>query len=232
MNFDEQALASNILYQRTDLGRRCNSAFFRKVLRVPIDSLVRSDAKRHHGTILREYHELMRLQWSEIVSVLPSATATILDIGCGAGGIHPFSYQAFGQNCGYTVYLVDRNQVDHKVYFGFEKEASAYNSLELTVEYLRHRGVPGAALKTYDVNKVKPPESPKMDVIVSLISWGFHYPVSTYLDYAKRVLAKDGVMVLDCRKGKEARDALQNEFSVSVLAEGEKHYRLKCVHQQ
>ena len=227
---DAEMLARNVLYQRTKLGRFTRSKFLKRRLHVPVDTLIKWDAKWRTGSVLSAYRDAMNEEWGKIAPALPAASRTFMDIGCGVAGIHDLSYAAFKGNDEFRLCLVDRNQIDENIYYGYEAKGSAYNSLDLSRTYLRSRGLPNAVIQTIDVNQDKLPEDQRFDVIMSLISWGFHYPVDTYLEYVKRVLAPSGVLVLDCRVGKPGEDLLKENFSVSVIEETRKYTRLRCTH--
>ena len=68
--------------------------------------------------------------------------------------------------------------------------------------------------------------------MISLISWGFHYPVETYLDKAYDVLVEGGSMIIDVRKGTNGIAMIKNLFGeVDVILDAEKFQRvvaLKC----
>jgi protein-L-isoaspartate O-methyltransferase len=56
------------------------------------------------------------------------------------------------------------------------------------------------------------------DVIISLISWGFHYPVSTYLDVVYDNMAENGILILDVRKNQNQEVLLTSKFeTVKVI---------------
>lgn len=42
-----------------------------------------------------------------------------------------------------------------------------------------------------------------LDLVISLVSWGFHFPVSTYLDQVHDLLREGGRLILDLRKRKD-----------------------------
>ena len=65
------------------------------------------------------------------------------------------------------------------------------------------------------------------DIIISLISWGFHYPVSTYLDECCKKLNENGVLIIDVRKNVGGEKELGARFSnIKVIFEGKKYRRL------
>ena len=59
-----------------------------------------------------------------------------------------------------------------------------------------------AANISFGLLKPDPTVTPTVDAIISLLSWGHHYPVSTYIDLAKRSLKVNDVLILDLRRGR------------------------------
>ena len=51
-------------------------------------------------------------------------------------------------------------------------------------------------------------------VIFSLLSCGWHYPVSTYIDLMSNSLSNDGVLVLDLRHNTDQLDILTSHFTL------------------
>ena len=73
-----------------------------------------------------------------------------------------------------------------------------------------------------------------VDAIVSLLSWGHHYPVSTYIDLAKRSLKAGDIMILDLRRGRGGLEEMITHGFVDhgVLYEKpkfERHIFRKCI---
>ena len=66
-------------------------------------------------------------------------------------------------------------------------------------------------LEATDDNKIDIHQ--RLDLVISLISWGFHYPVSTYLDRVYELLQKNGCLIIDLRKNTEGLKELEWKFS-------------------
>jgi hypothetical protein len=63
--------------------------------------------------------------------------------------------------------------------------------------------------------------------VISLISWGFHYPVNVYLSEVSRVLSKNGAVILDVRKDSPGLNDLRSRFgTVTTLSEKPKFLRV------
>ncbi len=149
---------------------------------------------------------------------LPSNVRHVLDIGSGMAGIDVFIGRKYP---GATLHLLDKQGVSEKINAGFNASADQfahYNDFDGAIELLRMNGVKNP-IRTYDMNRVDYPQR-RYDVVISLLSWGFHYPISTYdVDCV-------GTMVVDCRKGTDSEELLSDYGEVTVVHEGRKFRRV------
>jgi len=144
---------------------------------------------------------------------LPDSAKAILDVGCGLAGIDVLLYQHY-KSRGINLHLLDKEGISEKVYYGFNPEAAHYNSLLLAREFLKLNGVFIDRVSTYGIETEGFPSQCKFDVVISLYSWGYHYPVSTYLESVRTSLASDGIIILDVREGTDGKDQLAKHFTV------------------
>jgi hypothetical protein len=71
---------------------------------------------------------------------------------------------------------------------------------------------------------------PEMDLVVSLISWGFHYPLSTYLDQVYNLLRTGGHLIIDLRYREGGLEELEKRFSsVTKISEFTKSCRILAI---
>lgn len=127
--------------------------------------------------------------------------------------------------------MLDKTKLDRHVYHDFETQASFYNSLVLTRSFLEKNGVAPERIFTLDVSdKVHAFEKNSVDVVLSLISWGFHYPIETYLEDAYIALRSGGVLILDIRASTGGERALRERFgNVESVLVREKYSRMKAI---
>ena len=225
----DKDLASYIVFQRTDLGRLSQSRFLKRWL--GYNRLVGIDGALFHGSIMEQYRVSMGKEWQSMVPYIDHPVNSVMDIGCGIAGLHEYSFRDLSGNKDWSLTLVDRNKTDEAVYYNFKADGSAYNSLHGAKSYLASRGVPEAQIHLVDVEKDSLPNDRKYDLIISMISWGFHYPVETYLDYTKKVLADTGSMILDVRKDTGGVEALNKVFHTDVILDEPKYQRIRCRHR-
>lgn len=223
----KRLIAQHLLYQRAHLKRLARIGFLRRFL--SYQTLVAIEAFLAPARIIQEYDQVNRGWWEEIKPHLPAKAGLVLDIGCGLGGIDELVYGHYSRFGPVELYLADRDYVSAEITYDFAQESAAYNSLALTQAFLIGRGVPKEAIHTVDVDKAGLPTEVSFDLILSFLSWGFHFPVETYLDYAKEHLKPGGVLLLDSRTGMEADRLLGEHFSAEVVYQDSKVSRIKCL---
>ena len=169
--------------------------------------------------IARSYYKDILKDYESIKSVLPDECSRCLDIGCGIGGIDISLYNHYNGNI--KLDLIDYTGIDEDLHYGFRDKASIYNNLDLTAQFLGDNGVHNYSI--YDATNWR--FDKQYEIIISLLSCGFHYPIETYLNQIKK--HKAGVVILDIRKGTKQKETLKDNFNkVEVLMEWSKGERL------
>lgn len=122
---------------------------------------------------------------------------TLLDIGCGLGLASIILSRLFGLT---DVHLMDGDG-SSEIFSDYREDALPWNDVSLAARMAIANVPLGCLVKMYyaDPNLTIP-----VDIIISLKSWGTHYPVSTYLPLAVRSLKPGGLVVMDLRPGDEA----------------------------
>lgn len=147
----------------------------------------------------------------------------VIDIGCGIGTSLVALWRHFGKTAKYVA--LDKTETAKQVYYGFEKDAAAYNDLALTTKFLVSAGIPASRLSTIDVNhKPFPRELGPFDVVISTISWGFHYPVATYLDDVLATTQHGAILYLDLRLDQGSEELLAPHFELLWSSTGRKQF--------
>lgn len=195
-------------------------------------SLVAIEAKARKDSIKYLYNQDMLNEYNSIKNWLPSLADTILDIGCGVAGIDVLLNWHFQQqSASIHFYLLDKTATNKSIFYGFEQRGAFYNSLTVAREVLTQNGLAQErislleATPDYQINI-----SESVDFIISLISWGFHYPVATYLPQAYKILKPGGRLILDIRKNSGEYIIFGELFSLlTVISETEKSLRIVAV---
>lgn len=154
-------------------------------------------ARRAAGVILAEYEALR----PHLATLAP---ARIADIGCGYGFFDLFA----ARDLGAELLLIDLESNDRR-HFGFHDKGAAYSSLARARAALEANGVPPARIVTVNPGAGDVMEPAPVDLAVSFLSCGFHYPVSTYAAYFAGRVRPGGAIVLDLRAATAAAQAAE-----------------------
>jgi len=139
-----------------------------------------------------------------------------LDIGCGVAGIDVLLSQHYNGNV--EIFLIDKTKVDKKLYYNFEKRGSFYNSLQISKSILTANGVNRNKIHLQEAtenNEIR--FNQNFDIVISLISWGFHYLVSTYLDRVYIKMNKNGIRIIDVRKNTNSEKDIEKNLAIIKL---------------
>ena len=224
-----------LLLQRTQylgrLRRRWLSAIDRMLPFPYYSSAVARYASSHQDAVHAAYIRDMEQEYRSIAGVLPDNCKSILDIGCGLAGIDLHLYKHYkGRGVAPRVHLLDKTATESNVYYGFKRTGAFYNSLKLSRAMLIDNGILSEDITLIEVPDSDRPKLPdSCDLVISLISWGFHYPVSLYLDDVVDALSESGVLILDVRIDTDGLDLLSRAFrQVTTLLETHKYRRVVC----
>jgi SAM-dependent methyltransferase len=173
------------------------------------------------------YSEDIETDYRQIRDYLPARALNILDIGCGMAGIDVHLFKHFaGQP---KIFLLDKTRKDF-IFYGYKDRGAFYNDFHLTGRFLEMNGVPmeKAVFIDAEAGSVSAQDT-KFDLVISLISWGFHYPLQIYFEEVLATLAPDGAIIVDVRKGtdNEAFLASHGNIQQDVIADGGKFLRVR-----
>ena len=174
-----------------------------------VDKMGEELAKRAAAIILLEYLEIK----DAIDVISPKSTA---DIGCGYA---LFDLFLWNDHPGKLI-LIDIEQSEER-HFGYRETGAAYSNLKTAKKFLKDNGVKASDIICINPEKDDLSKQKTVDMAVSFISCGFHYPVGTYMDYFRDGVAEDGAVILDFR-GRKAREGvgiLKELGTVSMLTD-------------
>lgn len=177
------------------------------------------------ATLSQSYARDLAAEYETLLPALPRQLESVLDIGCGLAGIDVLLQRKYGEAL--DVHLLDRNGVS-EIFYGFKSDGAFYNSLPLARALLEMNGVPAARVHTHDADRQGFPKAQRFGLIMSLISWGYHYPVKTYAADVQAALAPGGTLIIDIRRGTTGKEELQDLLGVApaLLQSVERHERL------
>ena len=168
-------------------------------------------------TLIRRAAAMIWLEFQEILPTLRTlAPRSASDIGCGYAFFDYFLWREFG--CDLT--LIDLEQSEER-HFGYKERGAAYSNLMTARRFLISNGVDEHAIHLRNPSTDNLFSDSPVDLAVSFISCGFHYPVDTYLDYFRRQVSPTGGVIVDfrARKAREGAEKLRALGQVSVLTD-------------
>ena len=118
----------------------------------------------------------------------------MMDIGRGHGLIDVFFYADFRSH----IHLVDIESNAARRH-DFAATGAGYGSLAKARRYLQSNGVPDDCIVTTNPTD-DAVQDHELDLIISLLSCGFHYPVSEYAEFARRALKPGECLFSTCAK--------------------------------
>lgn len=222
-----------ILYQRTEYLKNEPGALFLQKL------VARFPVFQHSGVVFLSfwYQELIKSRfsvdmWREAEMLLPHIPRPckcLLDIGAGVAGVDACLSSLLDHRV--DLYLLDKTLTEERVYYHFQPRGSFYNSLDVARELLISNGVPTERIHLKEVVETNALlDVPSLDAVISLLSWGFHYPVDMYLAQVFALLRPGGVLILDVRKNTDGEARLIETFgSAQTIFETERSRRLCAV---
>lgn len=143
---------------------------------------------------------------------------SLADIGCGYAFIDLLIHRRYGNK----IVLIDIEKTD-QIYFRYRDEGAGYNNLATARAFLEANGVPANAITVINPNNSDLTKAPKVDMAMSLLSCGFHYPVATYIDFVRSHVSKALLMDIRRRRNAEGREAMDTWGSSRVVHRGIKH---------
>ena len=179
---------------------------------LPLLKLQRTD----HDDVSAGYVRDLQATYESIKAHLPKH-GKILDIGCGMAGINVFLSRHYRGVINLT--LLDKQGVSPVVNAGFNAHAddfAHYHDFGAALMLLAANGV--EVRRCIDIAKDGFPDE-HFDLAISLLSWGFHYPIDTYFPDAKIIIA-------DIRKGTDGEKRLARRGKLMVVHDSKKYRRV------
>jgi SAM-dependent methyltransferase len=195
------------------------------------DAMVRFESRHRAAAIQQAFDADMRSEYMTIRDHLPERPAAVLDIGCGIAGIDVLLHRHYGRPTDVEFHLLDKSHVEASVFYHFRDRAAFYNSLEHATRFLVDNGVPAERIFAHEVrDDGKIPGEGAFDLVISLISWGFHYPVGVYVEQVAQRLRPGGRLILDVRKNTDGMETLVRHLpNSSVILDTPKYARMLAI---
>ena len=123
----------------------------------------------------------------------------ILELGCGLGRMSIFlNHKLTGYNPHFI--LADVSKESSNTKYGWNPKGSYYNDLELTADFAKQHGLDNFV--TFDLLSDDLSSLKDVDLVMSFLSVGFHYPIDQYLKTLLDITSNNCTMIFGVRKGK------------------------------
>ena len=186
------------------------------------DGLMKAAVVQHRQTILDQVFEEIEDIFDKIAPHIGRVgPQRLADLGCGQAFVDLLIYRRFGCD----LILIDIEE-SADLHFGFADDGAGYADLANARTFLVANGVPETAITTINPRKARLDDIGAVDMAISLLSCGFHYPVGTYDAFFKSQVSK--AILLDCRKDKGGDKDLTAFGRVGAVGEEKKHFRYLC----
>ena len=148
-----------------------------------------------------------------ILKYVPKNIKSIIDIGCGLGLVDLALYKRIKPSP--DIYLLDKDN-EHQslksVRGGFHQRYIFTADLALTRDIFIQNGVKNDQIHFVDPSTSAIASLPKIDLILSITSWGFHYPIETYWEGVQKIIHEKSLLFIDLRKSQNGFEFLKEKF--------------------
>ena len=171
--------------------------------------------------------ELFLKELNTFKNFLPNSVNTIMDIGCGLGIINIYLNKFFEKKP--IFFLLDKNRIDRKIKYGFSINYESYNDLNETKNILLENEIDSDCVYLFDVEK-QFQINKKIDLVISLKSMGYHYPINSYIELFRNCCTKNTVFIYDIGENQYDENYLKSIFDdVKIIYEENTNNVLKRV---
>ena len=171
--------------------------------------------------------ELFLKELNTFKNFLPNSVNTIMDIGCGLGIINIYLNKFFEKKP--IFFLLDKNRIDRKIKYGFSLNYESYNDLNETKNILLENEINSACVYLFDVERQFQIDK-KIDLVISLKSMGYHYPINSYIELFRNCCTKNTVFIYDIGENQYDENYLKTIFDdVKIIYEENTNNVLKRV---
>jgi len=144
---------------------------------------------------LEYYNDLSFAEYEEIGQYIHEDTKNIMDLGCGLGRAGINIYHMLDKRP--NMFFCDSNFIADKTggsRFCSNDEVGDYNSIKITEDFVKYNSVNNC--KIVDIANTNPfKKLPKMDLIISMYSVGFHFSNSDWFNELLDVISHKTVLI-------------------------------------
>ncbi len=158
------------------------------------------------------YTVMCESEWAVIQEYIGSPSR-VLELGCGLGRMSVYINQMIGGRTHYI--LADSNGRPKGIKFGWDPPRAFYNDLGATAEFCELNGLEN--FEIFDLAHRDIIELLPVDMVMSFLAVGFHFPIEDYIDKLIQITKTGGTMIFGIRKGAYTDQAFAKYFEKVVL---------------
>jgi len=142
---------------------------------------------------------------------------TVLDMGCGLGRMSVYlNWMLRDDSIHYILADSTSGRIPEKVRYGWNPDSGFYNDLKETFDFCRLNGLNN--FETFDLKEQKLDTLNDVDLVMSFLSVGFHYPIELYMNKLLEISSPKCVMIFGVRKEKYNIESFKSIFSdISII---------------
>ena len=201
----DRNLAQLALLQRIELAND-NLKKKRKIFGRYLFSKVFSKYFINIKEISENYSIIMSEEFNTIKKLITDKKK-FLSIGAGIGGLELLILKnVFNSH----VSFIEKNYVSDKIRYGWDNSnREGYNDLIQLDNFLNNNGVSKERYQIFDFDKDNFPIQ-YFDILLSIYSLDYHYDFEIYLNYLKKVMKKESILIFDTIRPKFFEDVFEH----------------------
>lgn len=162
------------------------------------------------------YRRQCEWEFDAVESVLPRHPRRVLDLGCGLGRVSAYLNACLQDESVHFVLADTSAHTGPSPKAGWNPGDDFYNDLAWTAEFVRGHGV--QRFETFDIVRDDWSRLRDIDLVLSFLAVGFHFPVENVLPRLLEVTTADCTMIFGARAGRYSRWSFRDYFGdVRVL---------------
>lgn len=163
----------------------------------------------------KEFYLKMSSSEYEVIKSYIKRPNRILELGCGLGRFSIFLNSQLEHNPEFL--LADFSKISEKVKYGWNPKESFYNDLELTSQFCRENNLHNFSIVDLAEDNLK--NLSDIDLVISMLSVGFHYPIESYMPTLLDITSDNAIMIFGVRSGIYDVSDFENSFAHITLLE-------------
>ena len=158
------------------------------------------------------YLKISESEYSRIKDIIREPL-NVLELGCGLGRFSIYLNSQLNYNPHFI--LADFSKISKKIRYGWNPQESYYNDLSLTAEFCEDNGL--QSYEVFDLAKQSIKDLKEIDLVMSFLSVGFHYPIEQYIEDLGNITSDGAILIFGIRVGAYTEKSFPNFSKAKIL---------------